>query len=321
VQNVAPTARLVVPATPVAEGATFTVALADATDVSGADRLAGFTYAFDCGSGYGPASAVAQVTCTAVNDPGVTVKARIADKDAGSTEYSAPVAIQNLPPAVTITQPAAQTIVPTGTSVSFAGTFTDAGRTDTHTAQWSFDAATAPGTVAESNGAGTVTVTRAFPSAGVYTVTLKVTDTGGAVGTAARDSLVVVYDTNGSVTGSGWVSVPGGKAEFAGNASFKKGAGVQGTLTVTAPGVNFASTSVAWLVATRHQAQYYGAGTLNGAAGATFLATEVDASPALFRVVIWRADGTIALDTSPGAPLDVDVAAPRPLGGGSIQVR
>jgi hypothetical protein len=78
---------------------------------------------------------------------------------------------------------------------------------------------------------------------------------------------------------------------------------------------------VSWLVTVRKQAQFSGAGTLNGAPGATFLATEIDASTDLFRVVIWRSDGTVALDTSPGAPLDLDVAAARALGGGSIQVR
>jgi hypothetical protein len=296
------------------------VALADATDVSGADRLAGFQYAFDCGTGYGPASSVAQATCTAVADPGTTLKARVTDKDGGATEYTAFVPIQNLPPVVTITQPPAQTVVPIGSSVSFAGTFSDAGRADTHTAQWSFDAATQAGIVTESNGSGTVTATRTFGAAGDYTVLLSVTDSSGGVGSDTRDALMVVVDTGtrASTSASGWIPAAVGKVEFDGNAKYTKGA-VIASLTVQAPGIAFASTRADWFVVSGRRAQWAGAGTLDGAP-VTFVAT-AGAGPDALRVVLRRPDGSIALDTSPVSPFDLDTAVLTRLGGGSIQIR
>jgi len=75
-------------------------------------------------------------------------------------------------------------VYPVGTTVSFAGAFTDPGILDTHSARWSFDAATAPGAVTESQGAGVVSGSFTFTVAGVYSVTLAVTDNSGATGTA-----------------------------------------------------------------------------------------------------------------------------------------
>jgi hypothetical protein len=90
VQNVAPTATINAPSD-AAAGASFTVSLENSADASSADTAAGFTYAFDCGSGfdnYGPASSH---TCIATTPGTQTVSARIRDQDGGISTYSAPL--------------------------------------------------------------------------------------------------------------------------------------------------------------------------------------------------------------------------------------
>jgi hypothetical protein len=64
--------------------------------------------------------------------------------------------------------------------VSFAGSFTDPGASDTHTIEWDFgDGGTAT---------GTLTPTHVYAAPGNYTVTMRVTDDDGGVG---LDALVV----------------------------------------------------------------------------------------------------------------------------------
>ena len=317
VRNVAPTATLVVPAS-VNEGSSYTVALSAPVDPSSADTAAGFTYAFDCGGGYGPPGATPSGLCTATNEPGVTVRARITDKDGGTTEYTAAVAIVNLPPTVTITAPAAGSFYQVGSTVSFAGTFADPGVNDTHTARWTFDALTAPGTVAESGGHGTVTGTFTFTAAGVYTVTLAVTDNGGATGTAT--GIIEVFDPNaGFLTTGGWITDSAGKTTISGNARYK-GTTPSGNITAQlSSGAKLKATTMRWLVIAGSKAQLLGDATLDGSAGYTFLLTAYS-SPDAMRLKVWRADGTVVYDSTPGAPDDLDVAAPTPLGGGSVQL-
>src|SRR4051794_10700688 len=92
-------------------------------------------------------NAPASVTITANDQNGATT----------ATVFS--LTVKNVSPAVTITGPAAGSVFPAGTPVTFTGTFTDPGALDTHTAQWTFDAITAPGTVVENTGNGSVSAT------------------------------------------------------------------------------------------------------------------------------------------------------------------
>ncbi len=90
--NVAPTAAINAPAA-VLLSSGFQVSLTSPNDVSSADVTAGFTYAFDCGSGtFGSFSASSTANCTAPATPGnITVRGTIMDKDGGSTTYHATV--------------------------------------------------------------------------------------------------------------------------------------------------------------------------------------------------------------------------------------
>ena len=65
------------------------------------DTTAGFTYAFDCGSGYGAFSATNTASCPTNDNGSRTVKGKIKDKDGGVTEYTESVTINNVAPIAT----------------------------------------------------------------------------------------------------------------------------------------------------------------------------------------------------------------------------
>jgi hypothetical protein len=92
VANVAPSAVFTAPATAPA-GFAFTITLASPSDPSAADTAAGFTYSFDCGSGYGPFSSSTSATCPTSAAGSLTVGGRVRDKDGGTSEYRATVAV------------------------------------------------------------------------------------------------------------------------------------------------------------------------------------------------------------------------------------
>ncbi|HEX3255750.1 MAG TPA: Ig-like domain-containing protein [Gaiellaceae bacterium] len=100
VTNVAPSATFSAPAS-VNEGSDVHISLASASDPAGADTSAGFTYAFDCGSGYGTFGAANNKDCPTNDNGSRTVKGKIKDKDGGVSEYTASVTIANVAPTAT----------------------------------------------------------------------------------------------------------------------------------------------------------------------------------------------------------------------------
>jgi len=86
IENVAPTATLVAPASTSA-GFPFTLALTNADDASAADVAAGFAYAFDCGAGYGSFGLASSTSCPTSAVGTLNVGAKIRDKDGGTREY------------------------------------------------------------------------------------------------------------------------------------------------------------------------------------------------------------------------------------------
>lgn len=100
VANVAPTsAGLSGPATG-DEGQALTFSLGAASDLSGADAAAGFTYGFDFdGDGIFEVSGASSVVAHVFDDNGnYTVRARVSDKDGGYADYSHEVKVKNVPP-------------------------------------------------------------------------------------------------------------------------------------------------------------------------------------------------------------------------------
>jgi len=272
--------------------------------------------------------------------------------DFDTSELSADIAVVrfdnggavNNPPVVTITGPASGSIFAVNTPVSFTGTFTDdAG--DTHTGQWTFDAISQSATIVEPSGStpGSANTTHTFTAAGVYKVTLTVTDNGNLSGTAntvnGLEAMVVIYDPNaGFVTGGGWINSPAGaftpmpmltgKATFGFVAKYQNGATVPTGNTefqFKAGALNFSSTSYEWLVISGgRKAQYKGFGTINGGGNYRFMLTAIDGNQPggggqdKFRMRIWSDANGLIYDNQLNAPDSDDPTTV--LGGGSIVI-
>jgi len=309
VANVPPVVTLTATPSPVDEGGTFTLAAA-ITD-SAADVAAGFSIAFDCGSGTFVASTTPSKACPAVDDPGVTARARVTDKDGGTTVATLAVPIRNVAPTVKITAPSPGAVVFAGTHVSLSASFSDPGVRDTHSASFSVAGSTVPATVTESGGSGTATATWTPAAAGIDTLTASVRDNGGAVGSASEP--LIVADPFGVTTGLGRIGRFRDHLGFAFDARYPRGAATPtGTVLVEGRSVAFHATSLAWLVVSGRTATLQGTGVANGSAGWSFRLQAVDGRPNLFAIRIWK--------TSTGAVL-LDTGAPQPLTSGDLSVR
>jgi hypothetical protein len=220
--------------------------------------------------------------------------------------------------------------------------FTDPGTGDTHTCSivWD-DGTTTAGTVTETNGSGTCTATHTYTSPDVYTFRVTVTDDDG--GSSYADGEVVVYDASaGFVTGGGWIDVQqgsylpntslAGRANFGFTSQYKKGATVPTGNTefqFQVANLNFHSENFSWLVVSGYKAQFKGTGTINGAGNYDFVLTAYDGDIGgqgqtgvdRFRIVITdHATGNVVFDNRNGASMDMDVANPQNISGGSIVI-
>jgi predicted outer membrane repeat protein len=186
VNNIDPTATFNTPSS-VNEGDSFALSLTNPVDVS-AD-LVSLQYAFDCGSGYGAFSTSNTATCTFVDNPGVTVKGKVQDKDGGITESTTTVIVNNVAPAVVapvvLPEPSVE-----GSSVTASATFTDPGVNDapfTCTVNYGDGSGNLPGTIIGYTCTGPVHVYSAF---GAYTVIVSVTDKDGGAGSKSTIHIV-----------------------------------------------------------------------------------------------------------------------------------
>jgi VCBS repeat-containing protein len=171
---------------------------------------------------------------------------------------------------------------------------------------------------------------------GVYNLCVKGTDAAGNTTAVGECVLVAVYDASGGfVTGGGWITSPAGaylptpaltgKATFGFVAKYKKGQQAPDGNTefqFQTAGLSFKSTSYDWLVVAGSKAQYKGVGTVNGAAGYSFMLTAIDGDdasrkPDKFRMKITGPDGLV-YDNQLNAPDTSDPATV--LDGGSIVV-
>ncbi len=107
-----------------------------------------------------------------------TVTLTVTDKDGGIGTDTLTVTVNNIAPSV---DAGADQMFNEGDAANFSGSFSDPGSVDTHTVEWNFGDGSA--TVS-----GSLTPSRTYPTAGVYTVTLTVTDKDGGIGS---DTLTV----------------------------------------------------------------------------------------------------------------------------------
>jgi PKD repeat protein len=219
------------------------------------------------------------------------------------------------------------------TLVNASATFTENCGLETAVWDWG-DGVTSSGAVDGTAMVGSHTYT----AAGVYTVTLTLTDGVGLSGQSVYRYIVVYDPAGGFVTGGGWINSPPeaytpdpsltGKATFGFVSKYQKGATVPTGNTQfnfhTAK-MDFQSTSYQWLVIAGARAQYKGFGQINGAGNYGFLLTAIDGQVSggggvdKFRIKIWDV-GTDALvyDNQMGAEEEADPTTV--VGGGSIVV-
>ena len=290
-----------------------------------------------------------------INAPGVELFEAVAISDSGYVLARANTGWVLLQPAAAVPAPAAATLgvitandpVAVGMPVNVGVTFSDVNTADTHTAVWTWEGnGSTAGGVTEQNGtiAGTVTGSATFGAAGLYNITLSVTDSGGLTSTVSRQ--VVVYDPSaGFVTGGGWIMSPAGaykadermtgRATFGFVSKYLKGANKptgETEFRFQAGGLNFHSNIYDWLVVGGARAQYKGSGTINGRGNYQFMLTAVDGdlvargTPDRFRMKIWHRDDSTNTDvTDYDNQIDSAVAGSNlegtALGGGSINVK
>jgi hypothetical protein len=193
INNVAPTAMFNAPS-PVNEGSNIALSLTNADDVSSVDKLAGFTYAFDCGdgAGYGAFDATASKNCLTTDNGTRTVKGKIQDKDGGVSEYTSTVQVNNVAPTITSWTPLNDPVV-FGSTVNFSASFTDPGTADTHTGE--YDCGTGAYSIPTST-TSPFGYSCTFSSIGPKTIKVKVRDDDG--GYAERlFNFTVVYTFSG----------------------------------------------------------------------------------------------------------------------------
>jgi hypothetical protein len=205
-------------------------------------------------------------------------------------------------------------------------TFIYSNNSATHTALWNWgDETESSGDVTEENGNGSVTGSHIYTEAGIYTITLNVTDDYSGSSDSAKFEYVVVYDPSGFVIGSGWINSPAGaytpKPSLTGKATFNfvslytPGASVPigGTaFTFRVANLNFISMRYEWLVVAGAQAKYKGVGTINGKGNYGFMLTAIDGdlkkprTKDMFRIKIWdkNAGDKVIYDNQMGSPDD-----------------
>jgi hypothetical protein len=248
------------------------------------------------------------------------------------------VTVGNVAPDLTITSPAGAALYAVDDTVEISGSFTDPGTDDTHTCTVVWDDASASvGSVSEP--AGTCGASRAYSSAGTYTISMTVTDDDGGLGTDTV--MVVVYDPDaGFVNGGGWFESPPGAYSLdssrAGRVRFgfvsrysKQATSPRGHVEIhyDARRLHFRSIGHQHsLVVSGGTAQYRGVGSLNGESGYGFLLTALDGDGPggdgvdRIRIKIWDSSGDVVYDSALGASDDMDSADPQPIGGGNISV-
>ncbi len=245
------------------------------------------------------------------------------------------VKVTNLAPAIiSVTSSDADGLFPKATPVTLTVNYTD---TNVTTAKINWDDITSIQTI--SNPANEFSAPHNYAEAGVYTVTITVTDACNLTAEYKLEYLVVYDPSAGFVTGGGWIESPQGayepdaslvgKASFGFVSKYQKGATIPTGNTefqFKAGNLNFASTSYQWLVVSvsGYKAQYKGVGTINGIGGYKFLLTAIDGErqstpgPDKFRIKITDDSEVAVYDNQRGAIEDSEASTA--IGGGSIVI-
>jgi hypothetical protein len=188
VTNAPPTATFN-PFSPVDEGNTFDLLLDDPSDASEADETRGFSYAFDCGNGYGDYGSENKITCSTDDSGKRTVKGTIRDKDGDSTGYTGSVDVNNLPPTVSRISGPSQAL--TSKKVSFTAEASDPAKADTDAGfswEWAVDGG--------AYSSGSNPIEHAFSGCGGHTVSARAKDKDGGISESFKSGVVSAYEAH-----------------------------------------------------------------------------------------------------------------------------
>ena len=265
----------------------------------------------------------------AVDGPALhPIAVQVTDATGLTSTAPAVIEVQNVAPALSeITASSAPVMV--NTAFPASATFTDPGVLDTHTAVWDWgDGTVSDGTVTEVDGSGSINDSHTYAAAGIYTLTLTLTDKdGGSAQKFIAD--VIVYDPNGGfITGGGWIISPEGaylpdpgltsRATFSFVAKYKpRRTTPEGNLEFKVQdghNPNFRSKTFEWLVINGSTALLKGTGTVNGQGSYPFLLTINVDDPKTFHMKIWMLDGSGA------EQVIYDNESQQEIGGGNIAI-
>jgi len=230
-----------------------------------------------------------------------------------------------------------------GATATVVAQFTDVASQTSHTCTFSWEDGTPNTTVTAASGAsGSCSASHVYSQAGVYTVTVTVSNGTGAPANSKFEYVVVFDPSGGFVTGGGWITSPAGayvaapsltgKATFGFVSKYNKGTTVpsgQTEFQFHVASFNFQSTVYQWLVIAGARAQYKGSGTINGGGNYGFLLTAIDGQVNggggvdKFRIKIWDKNNNDAIvyDNQISSTDTADLTTPGTLlGGGSIVI-
>jgi PKD repeat protein len=239
---------------------------------------------------------------------------------------------------VIATAPAVGTItvgpnpVQINTPTTATASFTDPAGGSTDTASWDWgDGSSSSGTVSESNGSGNVTDNHIYTTAGVYTVTLTVTNPTDSHSTTQTYQFVSAYEvtSSGRLAGAKEFSSPAGayatNTSLTGPVSFGLGYKYQGGIptgdkqfmvSFSAANLNFNATSVSSLVISGSTATLEGSGTINGSGTYNFTVVGVDNGNIRVQITDPSNNNAVIYDTQPGDPLTATPTTPITKGSG-----
>lgn len=182
-----------------------------------------------------------------------------------------------------------------------------------YTATWDWgDGSKSSTSVATSGGLGPAEATHTYTSAGIYTITLRLT--GNEFEDRITSGYVVIHPAEGHATGGGWIDSPegackdtslcvdaAGKANFGFVSEYQKGASIptgQTEFQFNAGNLSFHSSTYEWLLVNQAgtNAQLKGWGKVNGQSSPNgdykFMLWAADGEPDTLRIKIWWEDGT-----------------------------
>lgn len=282
----------------------------------------------------------ANPTATPTNTTAYTVM--VTDANGCTATDQITVTVEDTEPPVigTIIAPLGPQLV--NTTINASAEFTDLCDVGGHRAEWDWgDGSTQDSEGIVDQSSNTVSGSHVYTVAGVYTLTLTLTDVeGSGLSDETVFQFLVVFDPEGGfVTGGGWINSPEGaftanpsltgKANFGFVAKYKKGKTTPDGRTefqFKVANLNFHIASYEWLVVAGVQAKFKGNGTINQAGNYGFMLTAIDGQVNggggidKFRIKIWdKDDGDVVVYDNKLGEADNSEAATE-LGGGSIVI-